>query len=130
MDHALDHWLTRFAAGAGSQYVWKLYDTLYTNTIHRELLTYTSSPRNFFEKMCPLTAQATYEFGAVFPSKEWWLAAKKQGLTKKQAIIIGCAAVGSSLAIPPIHEVRARLLRICGVVESAPQRGPTGVYTP
>lgn len=106
MDQDIENFCVRFSAGAGSTYVWRL-----DRGCLRACLTHK-------EQMCPLSAQATLEQGKFFPSSDFGaaidtLALGNGGHTGRQ---IMCAA--DRMFMPhdvKLIELRARLLRICGL---------------
>jgi len=107
MNQTVDIWLTRFAAGAGSQYEWKLYE-IWVRERYEYAIRAAYSCTNV---MCPLSAQATYETGQVFPVDKWRHAANLQHMMHwSTGGVIQKAADDDYEADP---EVRARLFRIC-----------------
>jgi hypothetical protein len=105
MNARVENWLTRFAAGAGRAYVWTLIDG-YDNTA--KLL------RAFLAEgieLCPLSAQATFDCGQVYPVTAWRAASAIQGMNEGwNGRIIQLAADDDTEADP---EVRERLLTAC-----------------
>jgi len=109
MHAAIDTWLARFAAGAGSQYTWHLVGVINEHGRIESMLR-AMLPTG---EMCPLTAQATYEEGTIYQVEQWRMVGASQGLEAYWwRRIIAIAADDDDAADP---DVRARLLRICGM---------------
>lgn len=105
MDAVLDTWCTRFAAGAGSQYVWYLSRT---GTIRANC--------GRVGIMCPLTAESNIETGKFYGAWRALWAGYRQGLVQSASEVIMDAADNYKGAD---QALRARLLRICGLMEGA-----------
>lgn len=111
MDDALETWITRFAAGAGSQYQWQL-----TRRGHFAMLRAQVGEEVEDDKpVCPLTAEDLYETSNLTTDASWWVdASQRQGLGIDHARAVVKAADGHEDADP---DIRTRLLRICGLTE-------------
>ena len=106
----VDHWLTRFAAGAGPCFVWHLLP-------HGAIRTGGQDADETAMLLCPLSATAAFETGVVLahylPAYRAELAAALLGLSFDAAgAILGCTERHNRGSV-----LRARVLRICRVAE-------------
>lgn len=118
MDDALESFLTRFAAGAGSQYRWGFLvesAEAHEEKSRRSLRTYVETPRGLLQEMCPISAQATYEFGCIYQTSDTRGAVKQQKLAWPWLANAIIRAADEDIDMDP--EIRTRLLRICGLQE-------------
>jgi len=110
---ALETWLTRFAAGAGTLLQWHL---VLCGTYRRSRWALRASLRPEGGALCPISAQATIEGGTIFTAFEHSAAAEAQGLSERVHYTLVEAADDDVL-----HDaaLRARLLRICRIEEKS-----------
>lgn len=114
MTPEIDSWLTRFAAGAGTAYQWhyqryrdKLGNTVVTCHMLRAAI-------DDDTRMCPLSANETYESGEILDEGLPDTAARRQGLTVYECRVVVNAADG---VLGHDAEIRERLRRICRLEE-------------
>ncbi len=105
MDCDLEQWLTRFAAGAGVAYPWKLTGRGWLRT--------RGVPAS---NSCPLLAQLGYETGAILGRHAVWEAGERQGLLPFAVSAILRAADRNPTGYDAT--LRAHLLAICHVEET------------
>ena len=111
MDASIDAWMTRFAAGAGTEYQWEMT----RHGVIRALL----HPTERSGDLCPISAQATLEYGAISHYGNVRAAAALQGLTPCLRDVLITAADGSAPDRADYAPIRGRLLRICRLEEAS-----------
>jgi hypothetical protein len=99
----LETWLTRFAAGAGSTYMWHLMgDGMLRTWI---------DTGDWIEWICPLEAQTTLDYGLPYPRTTD--PARRQLREKDRWRLMVAADNSPTWMLEPA--LRARLMRICGL---------------
>jgi hypothetical protein len=120
----IETWFTRFAAGAGTLFEWRLEGGCIVARLavdpNAEILREEYGIESIQFLMCPITAQATLEEGKVYLAEKYAEAAKRQGLGGFDGDAIGYAAdhIGFDREEAVLYApIRERLLRICHLQE-------------
>jgi hypothetical protein len=115
MDDVSEQFLTRFAAGAGSQYRWTLTCERHNGEDEYSVRAFLTTPGGILQELCPISAQATYESGRIYQVNEWWAAACSQGMEQRWTLNPLLQAADGKASMD--SDIRTRLLRICGLHE-------------
>jgi hypothetical protein len=116
MVETIDTWLTRFAAGAGSTYVWALFPMLsYQGDRTEWHLRAEGAIPGGHTDLCPIAAEATLETGRLYRTCVWREAAEQQGILQDGAAKAIMMAADNDMQSDP--GIRQRLLRICGLTK-------------
>lgn len=110
MAPTLDTWCTRFAAGAGTEYLWQLTSRGILRAVFRMDEVYFT---------CPIGAQYMLETGVLTTPQITQALLVSHGLSLDDAHAIATAADVRSPSSSVVQALRTRLLRICRLAEES-----------